>query len=875
MKKNSRPSPPPKLLSFLLKHLSLYEANHSVQGDFEETFRSIAREKGDMRARFWYSGHVMRSLLVYMRLMISTGIGLLFNYLKLTLRNMRRHRMYAVINIAGMSIGLAAAILIFFYVRFETSYDRYHPDAERIFRIVYPDYTGIPYVLGDRLRAQSPEIEGMVRIKDITDWEKIVVETQGKQVLEDKIFMAEPAFFQIFSCRFLSGEPGSALAHPNALVLTETAARKYFGQTDPLGKTVNIRDVSFQVTAVIADLAPNTHFHFSALIPASANKAVNPGSEDQVSWSSANYKTYVKLVPQANIEGLESRVTSLYREGREDSPVLGLQPLTDIHLHSRLRSEFEANGDMNNVRFAAAVGIIILLVAMLNFMNLASAHSLHRGREVGLRKVLGARRPQLIRQFVGEAVVFVMLASWFALGIVYVFLPYFRLLTGSELGWTQVSWPTLVLFLLAVVCLVGTAAGSYPAFFASGFQPVKALRGDKLTASHRFPLRNLLVGIQFTVTLVFVCAALFVWAQMRHVRKLQLSTEKERIVNIDLPREARHHHLAIKTELLDHPGVRTASASNFLPSTNDQNIGSTWEGRVGTEEAPLGKVAVDIDFIPTFGIEVIAGEPFSSQHRPGGTYMVNETAARLIGDGVVEDAVGKTLTMHTWSSSPGPIVGVVRDFHYRSMHQMIGPLVLFLDSSRTVMNPYRNESYRIEPFRYVSARVKTEELPDVLSHVQLLCSRFIPFAPDSWSFFDKDFDRVYAAERRVARFMVTLAAAAVILAAMGLLGLSLYAVQNRRKEIGIRRVMGASTATILFLFFKDFLRIHVWAMLIAFPIIGFAMHSWLNNFAYRISLVSWVFAAGALFTAALFFLTSSLNVYKNAAANPAETLRSE
>ena len=875
MKKHPRPSPPPRLLSFILNHLSLYEANHSVLGDFEETFRALSREKGVMRARFWYSGQVLRCLLGYMRLMVSTGLGLLYNYLKLTLRNLNRHRIYAVINIAGMSIGLAAAILIFFYVRFETSYDRYHPNADRIFRIVNPIYTGIPYVLGDRLRTVSPEIEGMVRIKGITDWDKIVIEAQGKQLLEGSILMAESTFFQLFSCRFLSGEPGSALDQPDALVMTETAALRYFGRPDPLGKTVNIRDVPFQVTAVIADLVPNSHFHFSALIPAAANRDVNPGSDDQVSWSAANYKTYVKLIPQANIGGIESRVTSLYREGREDSPVLGLQALTDIHLHSNLRSEFEANGDMNNVRFAAAVGIIILLVAMLNFMNLASAHSLHRGREVGLRKVLGARRPQLMRQFVGEAMVFVLLASWVALGIVYVFLPYFRLLTGSELGWSQVSWQTLVLFLLGVVCFVGTAAGSYPAFFASGFQPVKAFRGEKLTASHRFPLRNLLVGIQFTVTLIFVCAALFVWAQMRHVKKLQLSTEKERIVNIALPEVARHHHLAIKTELLNHPGISTASASNFLPSTNDQNIGSTWEGRVGTEEAPLGKVAVDIDFIPTFGIEVIAGEPFSFLHRPGATYMVNETAARLIGDGSVEEAVGKTLTMHTWSSSPGPIVGVVRDFHYRSMHQMIGPLVLFLDSSRTVTNPYRNESYLIQPFRYVSGRVSTRDLPEVLEHVRALCHQFIPYAPDSWSFFDRDFDRLYAAERRVARFMLTLAAAVVILASMGLLGLSLYAVQNRRKEIGIRRVMGASTATILFLFFKDFLRIHLWAMLIAFPIIGVAMHKWLNNFAYRISLVSWVFAAGALLTAALFFLTSSLNVYKNAAANPAETLRSE
>jgi putative ABC transport system permease protein len=721
----------------------------------------------------------------------------------------------------------------------------------------------------------SPDIEAMVRLKDMTGWNELIVEAGGKLFMGKGIFMAESSFFGIFYGRFLSGDPASALAHPSALVLTESAALKYFGRSDPLGETLTIRDIPFQVTAVISDPPANSHFQYSTLIAASAQKALDPASDDQFSWTSANYKTYLKLTPGADVGAVESRVNTLYSEGREDPPDLRLQALVDIHLRSRLRGEFEANGDIRNVRFAGAVGFILLMTAVLNFMNLASAHSLHRSREIGMRKVLGARRPQLIRQFLGEALVFVGLAAGVSLGLVAAMLPQFRSLTGSQVGWDQGSWGGLALFLAAVIGLVGTAAGSYPAFFASGFQPARALRGDVPAASRRLPLRNLLVGIQFTVTLVFVCSTLFVWSQMRYVKRLQLDAGDERIVTIDLPRAARHHHLAIKSELASHPGIRAACSSNFLPSTNDENISSTWEGRVDTGDVYLNKVAVDLDFLNTFGIEVIAGEPFSRKHRPGGTYMVNETAARIIGDGVMERAVGKTLTMHTWSSRPGPIIGVVRDFHYRSQHQEIGPLVLFLDSSRTVANPYRNEPYRIEPFRYVSARVGSRDLPEVLELVRTLCSRFIPYAPDAWSFFDKDFDRVYAAERRTARFLTTFALAALILASMGLLGLSMYSVQNRRKEIGIRRVLGASAPAILFLFFKDFLRIHLWSMLIAFPIIGIAMHRWLNNFAYRISLVSWIFAAGALLTAALFFVTSSLNVVKKAAADPVDTLRSE
>jgi putative ABC transport system permease protein len=866
---------PPRLFSFILKHMSLYDAHHSRLGDFEESFRLIAETKGITPARLWYAGQVTRSMPEYLRLLLSTGFGLLYNYVKLALRNLGKHRMYAAINIAGLAVGLATAILIFLFVRFETSFDRYHPDSDRVFRVVDQEYTAIPFILGDRLVEQSPEIEAMVRLKEITTWGTVVVEAEGKPFLENKILMAEPSLFRILSYKFLSGGPDSALSHPGALVLTESSAIRYFGHSGPLGKTLEIRGIPFQVGAVIADIASNTHFRFNVLISAAAETRLDPRSDDQRSWSSSNYKTYLKVIPQADTQGLEKRLNDMYAQGRREPHVLHLQPLTGIHLHSHLRSEFEANGDFRNVRFAAAIGLTILLVAVLNFMNLASAHSLHRGREVGLRKVLGAQRKQLIRQFLGEALVFVLLASCLALAIAYGSLPYFRKLTGSDLGWVYVSWPALAGFLISLVLVVGVAAGSYPAFFASGFQPAKALRGDKLTGSHRVPLRNLLVGVQFIITLVFVCAALIIWMQMRYVKNRQMGMVEERIVYIELPIQARHHHLAIKTELTAHPGVVAAAASDFLPSTNSQNIGSTWEGRIGSEDVYLAKVAVDIDFMSTFGIEMLTGEPFSAQHRPGSSYIVNATAARLIGGGEAEAAVGKILTMGTWTSRPGRIVGVVRDFHFRSLHRVIEPLVLFLDASRTVTRPSSGVPYRVEPFRYVSARVRTEDLPEVLDHVRALCRKFIPYAPDSWSFFDRDYARLYAKEQRVSRFMITLAFTAVLLASMGLLGLSIYAVEKRRKEIGIRRVMGASTSAILFLFFKDFFRIHLVAMLIAFPAIAFAMQSWLENFAYRIALAPWIFVLSGLITALLFFVTSSLNVYRSAEANPAEVLRSE
>lgn len=866
---------PPRLFSFILRRMSLYDAHHSRLGDFEEGFRIVANSKGITSARLWYMGQVTRSIPEYIKLLFASGFGLMFNYVKLNLRNLKKHRMYAAINIAGLTVGLSAMILIFLYIRFETSFDRFHPGADRVFRVVDEKFTGTPFILGDRLIEQSPEIEDMVRIKDITIWGTIVVDAEGKKFLEKKIFMAEASLFRIFAYRFLYGDPDSALSHPSAVVLTESTADRYFGNSDPLGKTVEISGASFQVTAVIADIVSNTHFRFDLLISDAANTLIDPRSDDQWSWSSSNYKTYLKVIPGAETTALEKRLEELYAQGSAEPPVLRLQRLTDIHLRSHLRSEFEANGDIKNVRFAAAIGLIILLVALLNFMNLASAHSLHRGREVGLRKVLGARRRQIQRQFLGESMVFVLLASGLAVLTAHGLLPFFRKLTGSDIGWGFVSWPALAGFMVSLAVFAGGAAGSYPAFFASRFQPVKALRGHKLTESQRIPLRNLLVGLQFVITLAFVCAALFVWNQMRYVKNRQLGLVKERVVYIELPRPARRHHQIVKAELAAHPGVLAVTASDFLPSTNDERIGSTWEGRIGSEDVYLGKVAVDTDFIAAFDLEMLAGEPFSAQHRPGSTYIVNETAARLIGEGDPTGALGKILTLGTWTSSPGRVIGVVQDFHFRSLHRVIEPLVLFLNASRTVIRPSSGEPYRIEPFRYVSARVRSEDLPEVLDHVRALCQKYIPYSPDSWSFFDRDFFRLYASEQRMSRFMIALALTAVLLASMGLFGLSIYAVEKRRKEIGIRRVMGASTQGLVLLFFKDFFRIHLVAMLIAFTICAFVMRRWLDNFAYRTGLAPWVFILSGLLTALLFFITSSLNVFRSAEANPADILRSE
>lgn len=872
---NSRKRPP-RLIRWLLSRLTLYEINHSILGDFEESYNTILRQKGSFRARLWYISQVLRSLPYYFGFLLSTGLGLLFNYVKLSLRNFRRHRFYTVINITGLSIGLAAVIITFLYIRFEMSFDRYHPGMDRIYRIVTETFTGTPYILGESIHGQIPEIEELVRIKDVTSWGPIILTAETKKVTEKKLFAADPSLFKIFAHRFISGNPDTALSHPASLVLTESAAVRYFGQIDPIGKTVTIRGSPLQVTAVIADIPPNSHLHFNALVPVVATANNRWGGDDLATWTSSNYVTYFKLKPNTQPGNMEQRLTAAFRQGRKDGSPLSIQALKTIHLHSHLRGEFEANSDIRNLRFAAIIAIVLLLIAILNFMNLASAHSLRRGREVGMRKVLGARRGQLVRQFIGEAMAFVAIAAVLALFVANSLLPVFQQMTGSSLDWSYIPLGLLILFLGGIILLAGIAAGSYPAFFAAGFQPIAVLSSiPKLGLSRRFSLRNFLVGVQFIISIFFVCTSLIVTSQMRYMKNTQLGRDSEHILIIELPREARHLHQTFKTGLLRHPGIISASSSDFLPSQNSQNIGSTWEGRLETEDIYLAKINVDADFITTFGIEVIAGEAFASHHRPGAAYIVNETAARLIGKGRREDALGKILHMGTWSSQPERIVGIVKDFHFRSLHRSIEPMVLVLQASREVKRPGTGTMYKLEPFKFVSLKIAPGYLKDVLKEVKTMCREFISYSPEPWSFYDQDFGRMYAAEQITSRFLMILAFTAVSLAGMGLLGLSIYTVANRRKEIGIRRVMGASAVNILLLFFRDLFRIHLIAALIAVPLVYYFMYDWLNNFAYRIHLGPAVFLSGVAITALLFFAISSLNVLKHASTNPAESLRHE
>jgi putative ABC transport system permease protein len=860
---------PPFWARWLLSRLSMYEANHSALGDFEESFHRIWAKKGIVRARLWYSLQTLRSFSSYLSLLFVSGLDLLSNYIKVAIRSLRRHKMYSVINIFGLAIGLAAVFLIILYIGHEISFDRHHQNARLIHRIVLEDFVGTPYILGDTLEDQVPGIKGIVRLKRITDDGPILFEAHSRKFLEKALFMADASLFKIFSFRFLHGDPETALLDPNSVVLTESAARSYFGRDNPLGEILLYGDdLTLQVTAVVADLPAASHFHFNAVIPTTLYSQF-AGGDEQTSWTSFNYLTYLFLSSQASPNDILEKATAILNSHQQKPRALRIQRLIDIHLHSRLRGELEENGNVSYLNIYTSVGVIILLLACINFMNLSSAHSINRSNEVGMRKVLGAQRRQIVWQFIGEAVLIVLLSAAIAVILAQLALPFFRQLSGRELSLGEAPRGLLVPAFLCVIILTGVISGSYPAFVASSFQPVRTLQGTHKIHFQHIPLRNFLVGFQFVISILFIGCTLFVFNQMHFLSSRKLGIDQEKIVTIRLPDEAMGESEAIKDELLRHSAIIKATCSSFLPSVTQNRIGSTWEGREEEEDINLWRITVDEDFIATFGIEVVDGEGFQAKHTPGSTYMVNQEAARLIGPQVV----GTTLSMSSGVSRPGKIVGVVRNFNFRSLHHALEPMVLFLDANRTL--EFAGKVYNRTPFKYISVKIAGNNLEGGIQYVRDVCRKFLPYAPDSWFFFDEEFGRMYRSEQKTVGLMLALSSIAVALASMGLLGLSIYAAGRRRKEIGIRRVLGAPMSSVFFLFFRDFLLIQGVAMLVAVPIIYWAVNRWLAGFAYRIAIGPWIFVLTAVLTAALFFIVGGGSVIKTVTANPVESLRNE
>ncbi|UCE42860.1 MAG: ABC transporter permease [Candidatus Aminicenantes bacterium] len=861
---------PPKIPIWLLKKVIPRYDFDFVKENIQELFETILLENGPTRANLWIWGEALKSLTGFISALLYWRLTMLGSYMKIALRHLKKHKLYAVLNITGLSLGLASCILIFLYVDFEFSFDKFHPRAERIFRPVTEDYAGSSYLFGERLLADVPEIEEVVRFKSVSDFELPILSYGDKHYFEKKFVMADPEIFRVFHLPFVYGNPETALNSPNSLVLTQNTALKYFGHTNPVGEILNYEnETNLVVTGVIEDIPKNSHFAIDILASTSANEILT-GHNDQTRWSSGNYRTYLSLKEGQSKDFVEQKMTAILLDTDtvyfSENPY-HLQALTDIHLYSHLRGEFKDNGDIRFIYFYAAIGMIILLVACINFVNLASAHSLNRSLEVGVRKVLGAERKQVIKQFLGES----LLCSWLALPValllVKFFLPVFDNLTNTSLSFARVGNLSMIIGLAGITTAIGILLGSYPAFFGSSFSPIEAIRGKKFSQTKRLSFRNILVLVQFMVSAVFICSTLIISSQMRFIHNRDLGIHTGQIINIPLNKSTCEKADLIKNEILNHSGVQSVTVSDFLPSQEQMtHMGGEWEGM---EEGDIGTfryLFVDHDFIETFGIQLLEGRNFSKdiQSDIGSAYILNEAAVKAMG---MTSALDKSFKINGLVDHFGEIIGVMKDFHFRSLYHAIDPMVLFIPPGHPKWVFYAPSN--------MSVKTYGDDIPGILGSLKTAFNKIVPYQPFDYYFFDEDFDKVYRAEQKRKSTYRYFAIFSILIACLGLYGLASFTAQRRTKEMGIRKVVGASDWQLVYLLFKEFGKWVLIANVFAWPIAYFIMNAWLRNFAFRIHIGIDVFILSACLALAVACVTVSFQAVKTALSDPVDSLRYE
>lgn len=784
------------------------------------------------------------------------------NYLKTALRNLIKFKSFSLINIVGLAVGMGCAVLISLLVVDELNYEAFHLNADHIYRIVQDDYIGTPAALTPLINESLPEVVQLVRIDNFTRRQKMLFSTEEKKFYEHRFILADPSIFTVFSFRFIEGNPETALNSPNAIVLTKSAAAKYFGFESPIGKTLTLESSwDFLVTGVLQDIPENTHLKFDVLAPFSFNTREDRYGKDlDQNWGQANFVTYFLTRPEPIVEKavLEEKINGILEAAGRARPgrSLYVQPLRGIHLKSNLAAEFEANSSVANIVFYSVIGFIILLIACLNSMNLSTARAIRRAKEVGIRKTVGAERSQLISQFFGEAFILSALALILGLFVVALILPSFNSLTGKHLSFSDSFFS---IFLISAVTIIVTTTGSgiYPAIFLSSFKPVQAIKSAAISRSRGSVMRKILVVTQFSLSIIFLICTLGVWKQLNFIKNRNLGLNKEHVVNVPLHREVQGQFDSIKTDILRDPAVISASASNF-PAFSPYHHGLVWEGMTEEDDRSIFWFAVDHDFVDTMGMEIVEGRNFSRSLETDTitAYLFNEAAVREFGMDFIR---GRRFSVFG-EELAAPVIGVVKDFNFMSLHERIMPLVLCV-----------HPRY----FNHISIKVDSKNIPAVISHLRRVWERHIPHRPFEYFFLDDRFDGMYKAEQRIGKLFSSFAILAILISCLGLLALASFMAEQRTKEIGVRKVLGASVAQISVLLSKDYLKWVLLANIISWPTAFIIMKGWLDSFAYRSTLGVEIFISAGLLALAIAQLTISYQSVKAALSDPVETLRYE
>ena len=798
---------------------------------------------------------------------------MLKNFLKIAVRNIFRNKTYSFINIFGLSIGIACSILIILWIHHELSFDRFHKNSSDLFIVAEKFYnqngieygSALPYPAAEELKKDYPEILKVSRVYNLKEF---LFVHNDKRFIENRILTVDPEFLTMFSFALIHGDANSVLEDPNSVVITKKTARKYFGNANPVGKMLRVdNQYDLKVTGVLDDIPRNSHLNFSILVPLSSKLIRNDFETDRWQFSDVVFSTYVLLRKNQIYNDVSKKIAPIMQKHIKDcKDELFLYPITKLHTNPKIAPEASLSIDMKYINIFIVIAFLVLLIACINFMNLSTARSMTRAREIGIRKVVGSNRGNLITQFLGESLVLALIAGFLALLIVELMLPFFNRLSGKILTIDYSNVGILFSF-GAIIFFVGIVAGSYPAFYLSAFQPIAVLKGKLLVDLKSSKLRKIFVVVQFALSICFIIGAIIFYDQLNYMKNREVGYDKDNLISVPMVMPwgtslKSYKYDTFKAELMNNPNIVGVTQSFSSPADILTAAGEAdWDGKYPNQYVRIHWLTVHFDYCKTLGIKIIKGRPFSRDFKTDvnfphdkASFIVNEEAEKLMG---VKSAVGMKLTLF---HKTGPIIGVMRNFHYHHMKTKIEPLAIFI-------NPYFN--------KYILIKLQPENRKASLDFIKKTWEKFSPDYPFEYSFVSKDYNSLYMHEEKMGKILTGFTVFAILIACLGLWGLTSFIMERRTKEIGIRKVLGSSVLEIITILIKDFTQWILLANLIAWPIAWYIMNRWLQNFAYKTDISWWEFALSGGIALVIALATVSFQAIKAATANPVESLRYE
>ncbi len=851
---NPLPSPP-RIASFLLKRLILPEIRSGAMEDFSEQYSWIYQTRGRLLATIWYWAQILHLVPGSLRNLFYGKIIMFIHNFKLSLRNIKRHKIFTFINVSGLAVGLACCMLLLLWVQDELSYDQFHEHAKHIYRVIEKNMydsgttysSSTPAPVAPLIKSQAPEVTDFARF-----WPDTFTFKFGEKSFPLYSGIIDPAFLSIFSFPLIKGDPETALTNPTSILLTQESAEKIFGNEDPLGKTLLFEGKDLAITGIMADIPQNSHLRFACLLPLSLAEELGLKLDN---WADSRYLSYIKLHDEASISEVMGKIKDLektHAPGGSKTELL-MQPLTKIYLYG-----LNSAGPIAYVYIFSLVALFSLMLAGINFINLTTARSSQRAREIGLKKVVGAKRGQIIHQLLSETLFLTLISLTLSVFTVILVLPAFNHLSGKQIALDIQNYPEMGLGLLLITILTGLLAGSYPAVFLSSFKPVKTLKGISYIEVHGGAprLRKALVIFQFALSIALIICTTVINRQMNYMRNRELGIDIADVICVPVD-NLEEDYATLKAELRQNPNILNVTAtSSPLAYYSVGTSGAEWEGKEKGQRISMGLAMVDFDTIATFKLQMAAGRPFQKEFATDATeaFIVNETAVLAMG---LQDPIGKRFS---WNQRDGRIIGVVKDFHNRSLHQEIQPFVFL------VSPPW---------FRYLSIKINPAANKEALNFLKDKWKKLRPGQDFSNFFLDSYIDGFYRSEQRMGKVLQYFTFIAIFISCLGLFGLTTFSAAQRTKEIGIRKVLGASVSRIIVMLSQDFTKRVLLANVIAWPVAYYFMHKWLQNFAYRTRIDIWMFLMAAALTMLIALLTVSYQSIRAALANPVDSLRYE